>query len=197
MTATDVPGDALVAELRSLGLPKVRVVDDLLGARVAPALRAAGMEAGPIVLMALRRPHDREPDPAADARPAGIDEAVAAWTLDWTEAGQPEEVVRQLVEVRRRLAQDGARPYLAGGLDCHASLFTSPGVAQVEDVHTRTVARGRGLAYAVIARAIADARAADPDAFVFLVAEPHATGLYEKLGFDEIGRCWEADVAET
>lgn len=106
-----------------------------------------------------------------------------------------EEVVRQLSEHRRVLAEAGARFFVAFVGEVAASrceLYPGPGIAQIEDVATLPEHRGRGLARAVVLRALDAARAAGAE-LVFLHAddEDWPKELYRRLGFDELAR-WSA-----
>jgi ribosomal protein S18 acetylase RimI-like enzyme len=64
--------------------------------------------------------------------------------------------------------------------------------AQIEYVDTLEEHRGRGIARAVILAAVHAARS-DGVRHIFICADDDgwAKGLYERLGFDPIGREWE------
>ena len=76
-----------------------------------------------------------------------------------------------------------------GEVVAYADLYLEPPAAQIEDVGTLEEYRGRGYASAVVLHATAEARRAGAE-LVFLVAD--ATDwpqqLYERLGFDPVGR---------
>lgn len=78
------------------------------------------------------------------------------------------------------------------------SLFSQGGVAQVESVHTVAEHRGRGLARAVLERAVAEAHAAGHE-LVFLRADADdwPRQLHRRLAFAEVGSVWELLCAET
>ena len=195
LTASDVDPVELGAELRALGLVKLRIEDDALGARVRASPALAGLRFDHLVVMALQAPRASAPQvPVREATPA---EATHAWRTDWGESDAPPEVAAQLVAYRERLMAAGGRVFVAGDADGHASLFEAPGSAQVEDVFTREAQRGRGIGLAIVCAAVDAARAADPERFVFLIAEQHATGLYERAGFRAVGWCWEATREDT
>ena len=147
--------------------------------------------------MVLRRPRDREPEP-------GLAREVDGPTLQAAEArsvreepyGGDEEVVRQLVAMRARLAEavPAARFFVgaADGVDAAVTTLYSDGVAaQVEDVATLRDYRRRGLARATVTAAI-DAALAMGHEFVFIVADDDdwPKALYGRLGFDPVGRAW-------
>jgi predicted GNAT family acetyltransferase len=72
-----------------------------------------------------------------------------------------------------------------------AELYSDGRTAQVEDVATSPDNRGRGLASAVVLRAVEEAVASGHD-FVFLVASDGSwpKELYARLGFETIGHTW-------
>jgi GNAT superfamily N-acetyltransferase len=105
---------------------------------------------------------------------------------------EPEATVDQLFELNRRLgAAAGDRWFVAPatGEPLSACQFLRQGgVAQVEDVGTRTDARERGYAKAIVLAAVAAAQAAG-DTTIFLTADaadwPQL--MYAKLGFEAVG----------
>jgi GNAT superfamily N-acetyltransferase len=193
--------ETLVAELepifRNAGLAHRRVsVDDELGARLAPQFRRLGWKAEELLVM----PH-AGPTPDLDA--SGVeevhwDELEPVWTegIRSSPGIQDEEEVRQLVAAqhRRRLAVDVR--YFAARADesiaSYCELFSAGGTGQIESVMTLERFRGRGLAKTVVARALAESRAAD-HGFTFLLAEAEdwPKELYRKLGFEPAGSVWD------
>lgn len=183
--------------LGGLGLSHRNLVldDEDAGRRLAAGFAGLGYAWDRLVTMVQRR----EPD-----RPAGspVEEVdVDAYVPIVAEALRPEpyatseEVVRQLAEHRRVLAEAGARffvAYVDGVPASRCELYPGDGIAQVEDVGTVEGLRGRGLARAVVLRAVAEARASGAD-LVFLVAddEDWPKQLYGRLGFDPLAR-WSA-----
>ena len=147
------------------------------------------------VVMALRRARDGEPR-------AGLAREVDAATLERAEAAtvreepyaRDEEVVRQLVGMRSALAR-GVRTtrFFVGAADgvdaCITTLYSDGAVAQIEDVATLRDYRRRGLARATVTMAI-DAALEMRHELVFIVAddEDWPKDLYERLGFDPVGR---------
>ena len=197
----EVDGDQLVAALDDLYGAylhrRAYVERDDTGRRLAPDLRRRHWLVERNVLMALRRPRDRAPEP-------GLAREVDGATLQATEAatireepyGRDEEVVRQLVGMRAALA--GAVPatrFFVGasdGVDAAVTTLYSDGViAQIEDVATLRDYRRRGLARATVSAAI-DAALQMRHDLVFIVAddEDWPKDLYRRLGFDAIGHVW-------
>ena len=70
-------------------------------------------------------------------------------------------------------------------------LYSDGRTAQVEDVATSPDHRGKGLASAVVLRAVEEALASGHD-FLFLVANDGspAQELYARLGFETAGHTW-------
>jgi ribosomal protein S18 acetylase RimI-like enzyme len=162
-------------------------------ARLEPGFVALGWEPEQFVLMAHRRPADRP----ADARVHEVDEP--ALRPLWAEAiraepyGSDERVVEQILDHRRlALAAIPTRLFAAeadGKLVAHAELYSKDGIGQVESVVTLSDYRGRGFARALVLAAV-EASRSDANELTFLVAD--ATDwpqlLYERLGFETIGR---------
>ena len=197
----EVDPDQLAAALDDLyagyGHRRAYIEIDDTGARIAPALRRRRWQVERNVFMALRRPRDRDGDRGL-AREVDADAhaAVDAATVREEPYGRDEDVVRQLVGMRRALA--GAVPvtrWFVGaddGVDAAMTTLYSDGeVAQIEDVVTLRPHRGRGLARATLTLALDAAHGMGHD-LVFLVADADdwPKDLYERLGFDPIGRAW-------
>ncbi|MBX3471669.1 MAG: GNAT family N-acetyltransferase [Planctomycetes bacterium] len=183
------PAD-VAAELARLGLPMALVPDHVQGERLAAALPGWGVHRG--LVMVHRRPPDR-PAPAAVVREVDVEDLRAARGALLTE--QPwatDAVIAQLLDAKaaiaRRVALRAFAALVDGALASYTDLYLADGVAQVEDVATLPSHRGRGLARAVVLRAVDEARAAGAG-LVFLVAaeDDWPKALYRRLGFDEVG----------
>jgi len=193
--------EALAAEadelLGAAGLRhrKVEVLDEVAGARLADEFRALGWH----VERDLVLPHRRRPDREVDV---SLVEEVDKEALApvWAEAmrkdfGGDDDVIRQLTEHKQVLAADGARFFAARVDDVLASYcdFYSDGrTGQIEAVQTLERFRNRGLARAVVSKALA-ASEADGHDLTFLLADEAdwPKRLYEKLGFDVVGSVYE------
>jgi ribosomal protein S18 acetylase RimI-like enzyme len=197
----EVDGDQLVAALDDLygGYLHRRayVERDDTGRRLEPELRRRHWLIERNVLMALRRSRDRaaEPGLAREADIATLQAAEAA-TVREEPYGRDEEVVRQLLAMRARLADavPTTRFFVGAsdGVDAAVTTLYSDGViAQVEDVATLRDYRRRGLARATVSAAI-DAAVEMGHDLVFIVADDDdwPKDLYGRLGFDAIGRAW-------
>jgi ribosomal protein S18 acetylase RimI-like enzyme len=139
----------------------------------------------------------REPDRDVDLPPA---DEVSQEELEpvWAEANRAdgqiddEEVIRQLAQGKRVLLSAidvrffGARADDEIGAYCE--LYSLEGTGQIENVLTLQRHRNRGLARALVLRALASSRASGND-LTFLLAnrDDWPKELYRKLGFDEVG----------
>jgi len=168
------------------------VADEPGGRRVAPGLRELGFRTKRHLLMIQRRPPDRQPDTDL-AREVGEPEirALTEASLRRDPSGFPEEEIRQISAQKAVAAGAGARFFAVtvdGVVVSGCDLYVQGGVAQVEAVITLEEFRNRGLARAVVTKAIDAARLAGAE-LVFLQAEEDdwPKELYRRLGFDVIG----------
>ena len=104
-----------------------------------------------------------------------------------------EKLVRQILDHRRDVGEAIPTRLFAGEADgklvAHTELYSEEGVGQVENVFTLPDYRGRGLARSLVLHAVAESHAADNE-LTFLVADADdwPQRLYEKLGFETVGR---------
>ena len=176
-----------------IGHRRVNLRDAETAARLEHRFTALGWEPQRFVLMALRR----EPDKPAAVEVLEVDEPTLRPL--WAEAtrrfphGKDEEVVQQILEHRRLVAEALPTRYFAveaaGELVAHAELYSLGGVGQVENVVTLDEYRNRGFARALVLRAAAASRETGND-LTFLVADADGwpQQLYEKLGFETVAR---------
>ncbi len=191
-SADELAGEAeRVQAAAGIGHRRVNVRDEASLARLEPGFVRLGWSPERFVLMMRRR----EPDRPGQAEVREVDEPTLRPL--WAEAirhephGKDERLVQQILGHRRLIARAIPARFFAaeadGRLVAHCELYAENGVAQVENVATLPAFRGRGLARALVLRAAEEAAGAD---LVFLVADaddwPHK--LYERLGFDTIGR---------
>ena len=109
--------------------------------------------------------------------------------------GVDANVAPQLVELDRALTVEGVKRWFGvrdrdGVLVSLAALVELEGVGYLDNVVTFPGARGRGLASAITARVIEEARAGHAE-HVCLFADPDdapVVRMYERLGFREVGR---------
>ncbi len=171
-------------------------VDDELGARLAPDFTRLGWKVEELLVM----PHRGATPPidTSSVEEVGWEELEPIWAEGMRASPdiQSEEEVRQLVAAqhRRRVAVD-VRYFAAhadGGIASYCELFSDDRTGQIESVMTPAAYRGRGLAKAVVVRALAGSRAAGHD-FTFLraTADDWPKELYRKLGFETAGSVWD------
>jgi GNAT superfamily N-acetyltransferase len=175
---------------------RVDALDDGVGATCKPFLTRLGWESDRLVHMAYRGGGDRT---TASAR---VDEvkvedlrafrAEIARSEPWTE---DEETVSMLLDANVLWSEAGSARHFAvregGKIVSATDLFSDGRTAQVEDVATSPHHRGKGLATAVVLRAVEEALASG-HTFVFLIAndENGPKELYGRLGFEPIGHTW-------
>jgi GNAT superfamily N-acetyltransferase len=176
---------------------KVEVFHADMGARLEPGFRALGWNAECDVIMVARRDPDRPIDTSI-VDEVTIDDLVPTWTEGWRTDPDVlgEDVARQLVENKRRLGAAVDTRFFAARVDgevaSYCELYSDGSTAQIENVLTLERFRNRGLARATVSRALEEARDGGHD-LIFLIADRDdwPRKLYEKLGFDEVGRIWE------
>jgi len=197
----EVDADQLVAALDDLyagyAHRRADIEVDATGARLAPELRRRQWRVERNVVMALRRPRDSDGDRSlAREVDAATHRSVDTATVREEPYGRDEKVVRQLVDMRAKLAT--AVPVTrwfvatADGVDAAVTtLFSDGAVAQVEDVITLRDYRRRGLARAALTLAL-DAAADMGHELVFIIAadDDWPKDLYGRLGFDPVGHVW-------
>jgi ribosomal protein S18 acetylase RimI-like enzyme len=197
------PGDANAEELAAeaervqgasgIAHRRVNLRDESQRGRLEPQFVELGWRPEHFVLMVLRS----GPDRSAEHEVLEVDEPTMRPL--WAEAiraqphGKDETLVQQILEHRRDVSQAlPTRLFAAeadGRLVAHTELYSYDGVGQVENVMTLEEYRGRGLARALVLHAAAESRAAGND-LTFLVADADdwPKRLYERLGFETVGR---------
>jgi ribosomal protein S18 acetylase RimI-like enzyme len=197
------PGDATAEQLAAeaervqgasgIAHRRVNLRDEAQRERLEPQFVRLGWKPERFVLMVLRGEADRP----AGHKVVEIDEPTMRPL--WAEAtraephGKDETLVQQILEHRRDVSNAlPTRLFAAeadGRLVAHTELYSYDGVGQVENVMTLQAYRGQGLARALVLHAVAESRAAGND-LTFLVAdaEDWPQRLYERLGFETIGR---------
>jgi GNAT superfamily N-acetyltransferase len=174
---------AFAAETRFPGRPAAEVLHEPIGAAVAPAFAAAGWQVSRHLLMALEGPAPAAAHAVEEVDPEVVWPLRAEWmrTEPW---GTDEAVAAMLAWERGRAELTGARAFCAfadGEPVAMCLLLATPHADEVERVYTSPAFRGRGLAYAVVARAAAEA--GDQLTFLFTDAHGAAQHLYARLGF--------------
>src|SRR5918994_4550764 len=150
---------------------------------LAPAFAAAGCQVGRHLLMALEEaPPDVAPD-VEEVAPDDVWELRAEWMRSepW---GSERAVAAMLRWERWRAGLTGARAFCAledGRPVSMCLLLATPHADEVERVYTTPSRRGRGLAHAVVARALHEV--GEQLTFLFTDAHGAAQHLYARLGF--------------
>jgi ribosomal protein S18 acetylase RimI-like enzyme len=197
------PGDASAEELAAeaervqgaagIGHRRVNVRGEEQRELYEPQFVRLGWEPQRFVLMVQRG----SPDKPAEHEVREVDEPILRPL--WAEAirnephGKDEALVQQILEHRRDVGEAVPTKLFAaeadGKLVAHAELYSEDGIGQVENVFTLPDYRGRGLARSLVLHAVARSHAAGNE-LTFLVADADdwPQRLYEKLGFETVGR---------
>ncbi|MDP9226895.1 MAG: GNAT family N-acetyltransferase [Actinomycetota bacterium] len=196
LSAAQVAAEAeRVQESACLGHRRITIHDDVAGRRLAPGLCALGWHVQRLAVMVLRHA------PAAPVATGAVrelrDGSWRPFRKQMLEGDDVEpETIRQIDEAIQTLARAvGSRTFGAiveGVIASGCDLFSDGRIAQVEAVFTLKPYRNQGLARAVIWRAVEEARSEDHD-LIFLIAadDDWPKGLYDRLGFEEIGYFFE------
>lgn len=197
----DLAAQALVAEAdrvmgaRDLKHRQVVVNDDDLGAALAPGLAELGWEVTRVLWMVHRRAPDRPSETPVDEM---AEEAHIAAKDEFNRRNPDvfnDDVVKQMRENARAVGRaTDKRCFAAYAGDTVAAvceIYSDGLTTQVEDVGTLEEYRDRGLARAVILRAVQEAQNRGHE-MIFLCAEDDdwPKELYEKLGFDPVGHTY-------
>ncbi len=196
----EVSADELAEEAEAVHAPagiahRKISIDDELGAAVEPRFRELDWKVERLLVM----PH-LGPTPTVDTSAV---EEVDPQELEpiWAEGIrsspeiQDEEEVQQLVSAqhRRRLAVQ-VRYFAArveGRIGSYCELFSDGRTSQIESIMTLEPFRSRGLATAVVSRALAESHAEHDFTFLVADADDWPKELYRKLGFEERGSIWD------
>ncbi|HEU4356161.1 MAG TPA: GNAT family N-acetyltransferase [Actinomycetota bacterium] len=174
----------------------VVVRDDRAGERYAPLFVRHGYRVERSAIMVHRRGADRPSDLPAEEVPFADVKDLIREVYRREPWAHSDEIVRLFTEQHGKNERViGARFFIVrldGQLAGDCELYVDGSDAQVEYVDTLEEFRGRGVARAVVLRAVEAAREAGT-AHVFIVADDDdwPKGLYERLGFDRIGRTWQ------
>ena len=157
-------------------------------------LRETGWRIDRELLMVLTRPSDGVADAADVVEPEeeAVCELMRRWVSDddtMTRQALDQVVAATSREGSVRNARNLGIRDEDGELVAMTKLYSDGQTAQVEDVYTLPAWRGRGCARRLICRALAVAHASD-HRLVFIVADADGWPryLYERLGFEPIGR---------
>ena len=189
-------GLAAAAE-RILGHPRfvhrmVVVNDERVAEELIPRFEQLGYRTSWSVVMSNRRPPDRAGEmPVREVPFAEVRALIRETYLE--DGGVPDDLADGFTRQQgKREGTIGARSFVADVDGQHAGsceLYVDGPDAQVEHVGTLERYRGRGVARSVVLRAVEEARLAGASR-VFILADEDdwPKRLYERLGFDRIGR---------
>lgn len=169
-------------------------IDDDLGERIAPRFRELGWHVEELLVMIHRgvRP-DVDTSAVEEVDPSELE---PLWIKGIRTEITDDAEVRQLLVAQHGRREGADVRYLAARVDgeiaSYCELFLADGVGQIESVMTLEKFRGRGLAKAVVARAIEESLGAGSE-LTFIVADAHdfPKDIYGKLGFETAGRMWD------
>ena len=192
---THAPAAEIASTVDCLELRAVVVRDAGAAARLERELSRLGWTCHRGLVMVQRRPPGRES--------AGLVVEVEAELLrplrrqvTLSHAWGSPELADQLLDAKAEIARRVETHFLAvlveGDVAACAELYLGHGIAQIEDVFTVPEHRDRGYASALVLDGTRRARDAGAD-LVFLVtdADDWPKRLYERLGFETVGRYWK------
>lgn len=193
MTASELIAEAdRLMGPRELAHRKIVVPEETIGRSLAPEFEDAGWDANRLVFMI----HNGEPAPTAEVPVDEIVEAVHTAAKDEFNRRDPyiseQDVVAQMRGLARRISEATDKrcfaAYVDGTIASVCELYSDGITAQIEDVTTLEEHRNKGLARAVVLRALTEAQAWGHET-VFLVADADdwPKHLYTKVGFEEAG----------
>jgi ribosomal protein S18 acetylase RimI-like enzyme len=190
---TDASAAELAKEKERLALRAIVVRDETTGRRLEPAFESLGWKRHRGLVMAHHRESERDADAGLVTE---VNEATLRSVRRQTILSYPWgtlELVEQLLDAKLAISGLLETHFLAvlvdGEVAAYADLYLGDGTAQIEDVATLEEYRNRGFASALVLHGLEHARRAGAT-FVFLVADADdwPKQLYERLGFDPIGR---------
>jgi GNAT superfamily N-acetyltransferase len=175
------------AESRFPDRPLVEVMHEPIGAALAPEFSAHGWGVSRHLVMALRRAPPVVAAPVEEVAPDLV------WPLrdEWLRGepwGTDAVATAMLAWERARARVAGARAFCVrdGGAPASMCILLATAHAdEIESVYTTPRARGRGRAFAVVARAAREA--GEHLTFLFTDADGAAQRLYGRLGFRAAG----------
>lgn len=174
---------------------QINVHDERQGARLEPGFIDRGFTTSWNVTMVHRRAPDREADLDVEEVPFA-DASALIHEMYRQDPEVPESLARRFTEQHGRYERlIGARWFAArvdGQLAGSCELYLDGLDAQVENVGTLERFRGRGVARSMVLGAVGAAtRAGARHTFIVTDQDDWPKDLYERFGFDRIGRTWQ------
>ena len=173
---------------------KLMVPDEPWAEDLSNAARRSGWEVTPLIFMVRRQEKTRVS--SVPVKEVSYEEIrpLRQELMRRQPWATTEEDVRQVLEANRRWASRVQARFFMAEVDgqpaAACDLYRGSGLAQIEDVETKAEFRNRGLASAVVLAAGAAALDDQEDPIVFLIADENdwPKALYEKMGFETVGR---------
>jgi ribosomal protein S18 acetylase RimI-like enzyme len=170
-------------------------IDDDLGAELCPVFLERGWRHEELRVMTHV---GRAPAPGVEtAQVEEVDpsELEPLWIDGMRTEIESEEEIRQLVAAQHRRRQAIEVRYFAARAEdviaSYCELFSDGRTGQIESVMTLEQFRNRGLAKAVVSKALAESLARHDFTFIVADANDWPKALYRKLGFEAVGSIWD------
>lgn len=181
---------------------KIVIEDDAVGRALAPLFRTRGWDSVSLQIMVYRGEQQIESDDVV--RELAPHEVRALWSASWatTRVGEDPEQMAQRLAVHSVLAREANALFfgvvLEGQAVSSADLYSDGSIAQIESVLTLEAYRRRGFGGAVVLHALAHAQDTGHE-LIFLVADigDWPKEMYERMGFDPVGRCWDFTLTKA
>jgi ribosomal protein S18 acetylase RimI-like enzyme len=190
----------LIAEtdhvMAGLAHRQIQIHDESDGARLAVELAAAGYSAEHGATLVHRHHPDRNHELGlVEELPYAPVRSFLAEVYRRTLTDVECQVVDRFADFRRVVQQLVGTRFFARRIDGAVvglcELYVHDRVAQVDHVDTLEEFRGRGIASSIVLRAVSEAVAEGADVVcIDADLDDWPIGLYQRLGFDEIGRAW-------
>jgi GNAT superfamily N-acetyltransferase len=181
---------------RGLAHRKIQLDDEALGSRLAPDFEGAGWDVHRLLVMVHNGEDIGPPSTPVDE----ITDGVHAAAKDEFNRRDPYIAEQKVVDEMRGLARRVSEAtdkrcfaaYVEDEIASVCELYSDGLTAQIEDVATLEEHRKKGLAQAVVRRALHEAQTWGHET-IFLVADHDdwPKEMYAKLGFEEAGRTFQ------
>lgn len=175
-----------------LGHRMVAIPDEAEAARLAAGFEALHWDLDRHLVMALRRPPDRESPDDVDVRELRFPALKGPrrrmlLAEPWGGPDVAEQVLLRDRLIADRVEDRGFAAFVDRRPVAFCRLIAANGVGQVEDVATLAEHRNRGLARAVVLAAVGASRDAGHDLTIVVAdADDWPRRLYARLGFDDL-----------
>jgi ribosomal protein S18 acetylase RimI-like enzyme len=179
--------------------PSVTVLDERLGARLAPGFGALGWDVDEnLVMVDSGTPLEAGGERVEEPPPAVLDRLRQRMHEEDSPVPDPERVAQLIRRSHRCARQLEGRVFTAprGEPAALAELYQRDGVGQIELVETLAHARRAGLGGTVLRAAISASRAGNDITLIVADVNDWPRRWYERLGFEPVARTWELEASE-